>query len=110
MSPGLRSNCAPHNREPVATSTSSVANAQEAAALHHSSSEHGAHIELAAHGLRVNLAALVPKYSALRHHAQSWHRRQDIDKAAGDAVAEVFVLRVATNVLERQNRERADDL
>ena len=64
-----------------------------------------AYVEFATDGLRVHLAALVAKHRALRHHAQFWNRRQVVDQAPRDSVAEIIVLRVATHVLERQDGE-----
>ena len=108
MSPDLRSYCAPHKREPVATSTNSAPMRNEPALCITLSGEDGAHIQIATGSLRIDGAALETKYGALRHHAEFWDGGEDIDEARGDAVAEVFVLGVATGVVEGQDGERVD--
>src|SRR5690349_6466980 len=58
----------------------------------------------------IDLPALITKCRALGHYSQFGDSGQNIDKAASDSVAEVFILRVATCVFERQDCKRINDL
>ena len=79
---------------------------QHVAALEHAPDQYGAHAEFDACGYRVNVAAFVTEYGRARHDAQLAELRQVGDDRFGDAVGEIFALRVAASVRQRQDGER----
>src|SRR5262249_5288198 len=81
---------------------------QRIAELQNAPGEHGAHAQLPADFLRIDFLAFVAKNRAARDDAQLRQLREAIDDAFGDAVSEIFHLRVGAVVGQRQDRQRID--
>src|SRR5690606_33055432 len=72
----------------------------------HAAFEHIADPELPADLLHIHASALVGEAGVARAHEEPLHARQRGDDVFGDTVAEVLLFRIATHVVERQNRHR----
>ena len=83
-------------------------NVQRVPALQHLARQQRAYLELAAHFPVIDVLTLVAKGFAARHHAESRHLRKAVNQAFGDAVAQIFGIRIAAGVDERHHRERID--
>jgi hypothetical protein len=110
MSPGLRSNCELHNCVPVATSTNSVPmrNEPPLCIILPVSTARTLSSRPTACGSTAGPCTEIPCSVRLREVSAPTLRL--IDQAAGNSVAQVLILRVATDVLERKNCKRTDGL
>ena len=68
--------------------------------------EHEAHAQVASDLLHLDRPALVAEGGVARDHEQGRNLREVGDQVFGHAVAEIFLLRIAAHVLERQDGDR----
>ena len=80
------------------------------AALRHPAGHDGADAEPTGRLRDVSFLALEPKDGIARFHLHLRQLREVVDEAFGDAVAQVFRVRIAAGVDERQHGERIDRL
>ena len=80
--------------------------AQAIARLAHAAFQHIAHAEFAPDLPDVDGPALVDEARIARDHEQPFDPRQAGDDVLDHAVGEIFLLRIAAHVLERQHRDR----
>ena len=77
-----------------------------AAAAAHAAFDHVAHAEFARHLLDVHGAAFVSEAGIARDHEQRAAARKLRDDVVGDAVREVFLVRITAHVGEGQHSDR----
>ena len=93
----------PRDARPVVASMSCPVMRTWFAGLAHAAFEHVAHAELAADLLHVNRPALVGEARIARDDEQPAHARQGGDDVVHHAVGEIVLLRIAAQVVERQD-------
>jgi hypothetical protein len=84
------------------------ADCQVVAALLDAPGDHGPHSQRLCGAERVALLPLVAEYGSSGDHAQRGNLRQVVDDAFGQAVRQVFVLRVVVLIDEREDRDGID--
>ena len=78
------------------------------AVLRNASHQHRSDLKLFPDFLRVILIALEAEDAASRHHFEIGQLRQRADQALGQAVAQIFIVRIRRRIHERQHRERVN--
>ena len=78
---------------------------QRVSHLTHSPHQHRSHIQLATHGLRINLFAFVTKGSRARDDSQLLQLGQAVNQRLRDALGQVFCVRIIARIRERQDRD-----
>ena len=86
------------------------ADRQIVAMLNHASGEHALNLEISPCCLRIGLLPFVAKHGVARHNREVGHLREVVDETLGDAVREVFGVRITADVGEGQNGERLNRL
>ncbi len=80
-------------------------NVQRVAHLAHASHQHCAHVKFTSDLLRIHLLSLVAEGGSARSDPQPLKLRKAVDQALADAVGNIFHVRIAARVRERQYRD-----